>query len=82
MLFVTTLNTLPGKTREALEVFLKYAKIPESVKIKESLFLFGKPELLLIFEVEKESSAAEFIIQFQEVAETHISLAMPIKKEI
>ncbi|MEW6102576.1 MAG: DUF3303 family protein [bacterium] len=80
MLFVTTLNTLPGKTREALEVFLKYAKIPNTINIKESLFLFGKPELLLIFEADNERDAAEFIIQFQEVAETQTSLALPIEK--
>lgn len=82
MLFVTTLTTLPGKTKEALEIFLKYTKIPEAVKIKESLFLFGKPDLLLIFETDKENIAAEFIIQFQEVAETHTSLAIPIEKGI
>ncbi|MEW6481470.1 MAG: DUF3303 family protein [bacterium] len=80
MLFVTTLNTLPGKTREALEIFLKYAKIPEVIHIKESLFLFGKPELLLIFEAENERDAAEFVIQFQEVAGTQTSLAIPIEK--
>jgi len=82
MLFVTTLTTLPGKTRDALEIFLKYAKIPDVIKIKESLFLFGKPDLLLIFEAEKERDAADFIIQFQEVAKTQTSLAIPIEKGI
>ncbi|HAW50671.1 TPA: hypothetical protein DCX16_06960 [bacterium] len=82
MLFVTTLTTLPGKTREALEMFLKYAKIPDVIKIKESLFLFGKPDLLLIFEADEEKDAAEFIIQFNEVAETQTSLAIPIEKGV
>jgi uncharacterized protein with GYD domain len=82
MLFVTTLDTLPGKTKEALEIFLKYAKIPETIKVKEALVLFGKPDLLLIFESDSEREAAEFLIQFNEVAQTKTSLAFPVKESV
>jgi hypothetical protein len=80
MLFVTTLTTLPGKTLEALEVFLKYTKVPETIRVKEALVLFGKPDLLLIFEADDEREAAQFVIQFNEIADTQTSLAFPVKE--
>jgi uncharacterized protein with GYD domain len=77
MLFVTALKALPGKYDEATRLF-RHPKIPEGVKVKEFLGLFGKPDAILIFEAPDETTAAEFAVQFGSAVESVTSLAVPI----
>ena len=79
MLFVTTLKALPGKYDEATRSF-RHPKIPENIKIREFLGLFGKPDALIVFEAPDESVAAEFAVQFGSSAESVTSLALPIEQ--
>ncbi len=78
MLFVTTLKALPGKYEEATRLF-RHPKIPENIKIREFLGLFGKPDAIIIFEASTEKDAAEFAVQFGSAAESATALAMPIE---
>lgn len=77
MLFVTTLKALPGMYEEATRLF-RHPKIPETIKIREFLGLFGKPDAIIIFEAPSGQEAAEFAVQFGSAAESSTSLAMPI----
>lgn len=79
MLFVTTLKALPGKYDEATRLF-RHPKIPDEVKIREFLGLFGKPDAIIIFEAPSEAMAAEFAVQFGSAVESVTSLALPIDK--
>ena len=77
MLFVMMLNTIPGKTQEAIKL-CKRPFIPEGVEIKMQLGLFGKPDILMIYEAPDEKSAAEFALQFASCTEctTHLATNM------
>jgi uncharacterized protein with GYD domain len=79
MRFVTFLTSLPGKYHEAVRLF-KHPKIPKKVQIIEFLGLFGRPDAIIIFDAPDESTAAEFIIQFGEVAELKTAVAFPVEK--
>ncbi|MEO0183125.1 MAG: hypothetical protein ABIL40_06590, partial [candidate division WOR-3 bacterium] len=48
MTFITTLDVIPGRADEMLKA-VKELKIPEGIKIREFLSLFGKPDYILIF---------------------------------
>jgi uncharacterized protein with GYD domain len=78
MLFVTFLTSIPGKYVEAVRVF-KHPNLLPGIKIRMFLGLFGKPDALLIFEAPDESTAAEFIIQFGDVAELQTGVAFPVE---
>jgi len=79
MLFVTTLKFLPGKYEEGTRL-CKRPKIPEGLKIKLFLGLFGKPDALIVFEAPDEGTAADFAVQFGRVAESATALALPIEE--
>ncbi len=79
MLFVTKLQALPGKYDEATRLF-RHPKIPDEIKIREFLGLFGKPDAIIIFEAPSESVAAEFAVQFGSAVESVTSLALPIEQ--
>jgi uncharacterized protein with GYD domain len=79
MLFVTCLKFLPGQYEEGTRL-CKHPKIPEGVEIKSFWGLFGKPDVIIIFEAKDESSAADFAVQFGRVAESSTSLALPIRE--
>lgn len=79
MLFVTTLKVIPGKYEEATRS-IRRPKIPKDVKIREFLGLFGKPDVIIIFEATNEKVAADFTVQFGRFAELITSLALPIEE--
>ena len=79
MLFVTTMNIIPGNYKKAIKLF-KNPRIPEGIDIKCFYGMFGIPDTILIFEAENEETAGDFILQFGEVAELKTSAAIPIKK--
>ena len=78
MLFITFLDILPGQYTKAIRVF-KNPKVDGEVDIKQSLWMFGKPDALILFEAENEQLAGEFVVQFGEVAKVRTSLVFPIE---
>lgn len=77
MLFICHLSINHKEMTKAIKM-IKNPKLPEGVKIRESLWLFGKPDAMLIFEATDESTAGHFVIQFGPVAESCTSIAFPI----
>ena len=78
MLFITFLDILPGQYTKAIRAF-KNPKIEDNIEIKQSLWMFGKPDAFIIFETEDEQQAGEFVLQFGEVAAVRTSLVVPIE---
>ena len=79
MLFITLLKIIPGKYTKAIKL-LKNPKLPQGVKILQSLWLLGKPDAIYLYEAPDEKTAGEFVIQFGEVTELHTSLVFPIEQ--
>jgi uncharacterized protein with GYD domain len=67
-----------GQHLEAIKLF-KRPKIPEGIKIREFIGIFGTSDALVIFEAVDEATAAEFTVQFCHVADVQTSLALPIE---
>lgn len=78
MLFVTQLTGLPGRYEEAIRTFHRVRET-EGVTIKEFVGLFGKPDAIIFFETDSEAKAAQFVMQFGEVATVTSSLAVKIE---
>jgi uncharacterized protein with GYD domain len=79
MLFVTSMNIIPGNYKKAIKLF-KNPDIPEGIDIKHFFGMFGIPDTLLIFEGPNEETASNFVLQFGEVAELKSAVAVPIEK--
>lgn len=79
MIFVTTLDLIPGKNDD-LRKIIKNLKVPEDIKIKEFLSLFGKPDYLVIFEAPDEESAMAFVLKFTTVTVPKTALGFPVEK--
>jgi uncharacterized protein with GYD domain len=77
MLFVSFLEIISGKVSEALDQ-LKHLRVPERIKVVQFLGLFGKPDVVLIFEAANEKEASEFVTQFGEcfVAKTLLAFSI------
>ena len=78
MKFITFLDIEVGKHYEAIRKF-RNPDVPEGVEIIDSLWLFGKPDAMFIFEAENEAIAGKFVIQFSGVAEPRTLAAFPIE---
>jgi uncharacterized protein with GYD domain len=78
MIFVSTLDVIPGKVDE-LQKIMKTLEIPEDIKIREFLTLFGKPDFLLTFEAPNEERAMSFILKFVSVAVPKTSVGVPVE---
>lgn len=78
MIFMTTLDIIPGKADDMLRA-IKEIKVPESIKVREFLSLFGKPDFALIFEAPDEEKAMSFIVKFVAYAVPKTSLAVPVE---
>jgi uncharacterized protein with GYD domain len=79
MIFVTTLDCIPGKVDE-LRRIVASSDIPDDIKIREFLALFGKPDYLLTFEAPSEERAMAFILKFVSVAVPKTSVGVPLEK--
>jgi uncharacterized protein with GYD domain len=79
MLFVTTMNVIPGNYSRAIKKF-KNPEKPEGIEIKCFYGMFGIPDTIMIFEAPNEETAGTFILQFGEVAELKTSVAVPIER--
>ncbi len=78
MLFVTFIDTLPGKNTEAIKL-LKNPVMMKGVEIIKSVGMFGQPDALILFEAENEKCASDFVVQFTDVATIKTSLAFPLE---
>lgn len=79
MIFVSTLDVIPGKVDD-LQKIIKSLEVPEDIKIREFLTLFGKPDYLLTFEAPDEEEAMSFILKFVSVAVPKTSVGVPVEK--
>ncbi len=79
MIFVSMLDLIPGKSDEAQEL-IKSLEIPEYIKIREFLSLFGKPDLIITFEAPDEEKAMSFVLKFVSVAVPKTSLGVPVER--
>lgn len=78
MLFMTSLDIIPGKAEEII-YHIKKTKPPEGIKIQQFLKLFGKPDYVIIYEASDESIAMEFAISFTPCSVPKTSLCNPIE---
>jgi uncharacterized protein with GYD domain len=78
MLFISSLEILPGKAKELTEK-AKNPKRIQGVVIRDILGVFGKPDIILIFEAPSERTTAEFVLQFSDCATIRTQLVFPIK---
>ncbi len=51
-------------------------KVPEGIRIHAVLEIFGKPDVVIVFEAKNEKIAAEFVKQFGRVSEVTTHLAI------
>ena len=79
MLFITFLEIIPGQYTKAIRAF-KNPKVDGNITITQSLWMFGKPDAVIIFVAEDEQTAGEFVVQFGEVADVRTSVVFPIEK--
>ncbi len=77
MLFVMFATAHPERYADLFHI-LRHARIPEGVKIKEKLEIFGKPDIVVIFEAENELLASKFVEQFGKVGDVITHLAMRV----
>lgn len=78
MLFISSLEIIPGKAKELTDK-AKNPKMVQGVVIKDILGIFGKPDAMLIFEAPSERTAAEFVLQFSGCTVSKTQLVFPIK---
>ena len=77
MLFVTTIESGEGKFEDTIRA-LKRLKIPEGIKVREFLGMFGEPDAILIFETGDEKHAVDFVCMIAQSVKCKTSLALPI----
>lgn len=78
MLFISTLEIIPEKAKE-LTSKVTNPKMVQGIVIKDMLGVFGKPDILIIFEAPSEKVAAEFVLQFSDLAVMKTQLVFPMK---
>jgi uncharacterized protein with GYD domain len=78
MIFVSTLDIIPGKVDDFRKI-VKNLEVPEDIKIREFLALFGKPDFFLTFEAPNEERAMSFILKFVSVAVPKTSLGVTVE---
>jgi uncharacterized protein with GYD domain len=77
MLFVSIVNAPEGKFEETVRA-LKRLKIPEGIKLREFVGLFGEPDAILIFETEDQNKATDFVCELASYVNCKTQLALPI----
>lgn len=71
------IQSMPGKFEETVRA-LKRLKVPDGIKIREFLGLFGEPDALIVFEAESETAAVDFVSHLAGYVPCKTSLALPI----
>ncbi|MDD5528860.1 MAG: hypothetical protein PHX21_02390 [bacterium] len=78
MLFMTTMDVIPGKIEDLLYL-TKKVKAPDNIKIKQFLKLLGAHDFVVIYEAPNESEALDFVLKFTTAASTRTSLSSPVE---
>lgn len=78
MIFLTTLDIIPGKAEEMFYL-VKKTKPPENVKVLQFLKLFGKPDFAIVFEAPTEEEAISFVLKFASCSTPRTSLCNPVE---
>jgi len=78
MLFISSLEVIPGKTKDLTDK-AKNPKMLQGIVIKDIMGVFGKPDIILTFEAPSEGTAAEFVLQFSDCATLKTQLVFPMK---
>jgi len=79
MIFVTTLDVIPGKNDELKKIMNKI-NMAGDIKIMEFLSLFGKPDYLIVFEAPDEEKAMSYVLKFAPMSTPKTSLAVPVDR--
>jgi uncharacterized protein with GYD domain len=79
MLFLTTLDIIPGKAEEMFYLIRK-VEPPPTIKVREFLKLFGKPDFAIIYEAPSEEEAVNFILKYASCSTPKTSLCQPVEK--
>ena len=77
MLFVTIVNSAEGKFEETVRA-LKRMQIPDGIKVREFVGLFGEPDAIIIFETESEKTAVDFVCHLASYVNCKTQMALPI----
>jgi uncharacterized protein with GYD domain len=80
MLFLTTLDIIPGKAEEMFYLIRK-VEPPENIKIREFLKLFGKPDFAIIYEAPSEEDAVNFVLKYASCSTPKTSLCHPVERK-
>ncbi len=79
MLFVMFATAHPERYADLFHM-LRKARIPEGVVVREKLEIFGKPDIVVIFEAKNEELASKFVEQFGRVGDVITHLAMRVRE--
>jgi uncharacterized protein with GYD domain len=77
MLFVMFATANPERFADLFHL-IRNMKVPEGIKIREKLEIFGKPDVVVVFEAPDEELASKFIEQFGRVSTVTTHLAMGV----
>jgi uncharacterized protein with GYD domain len=77
MIFVMFATAHPERFADLFHV-VRNMKVPEGIKIREKLEIFGKPDVIIIFEAPNEEMAAKFVEQFGKVSTVTTHLALKV----
>jgi len=77
MIFVMFATANPERFADLFHV-VRNMKVPEGIKVREKLEIFGKPDVLIVFEAPNEEMAAKFVEQFGWVSTVTTHLALKV----
>lgn len=78
MLFLTTLDMIPGKAEEMFYL-IKKVQPPEGIKVHQFLKLFGKPDFAIVYEAPNEEIAIDFVLKYASCSTPKTSLCNPVE---
>ncbi len=78
MWFVMFATANPEQYSDLL-LLLERCKVPQGITIHKKLKVFGKPDVVIVFEAKNEELAAEFVKQFGRVSDVRTHLAISVE---
>ncbi len=78
MIFVMFATANPERFADLFHL-VRNMNVPEGIKVREKLEIFGKPDVVLVFEAPNEELASKFIEQFGRVSTVTTHLAIKVE---
>ncbi len=78
MKFVMFATAHPERYSDLFQMIRKM-RIPDGIKVIQRLEIFGKPDVVVVFEARDEKVATDFVKQFGSVGEVTTLLAMDVR---